>query len=270
MPFITQGKTNVKYLGIVAVCAVLAGTGIFLYQQYFDKKSAEIFTQSQQQEQQKALERNQGRGEVVESPSGTVDDATWKTYRNDEINLEFRYPEDYKVSEGKEMKGFDSGQMRTITIQNLDQNFSVTIQATSPDYSQGVGEGCCFSYAGKKIDLTLTDNELQKEINSQLGKGGGSILKMQRQPIGGKASVRFFRINSYSEQCVEETILIPLDGPVFTNILISSPNLVFFDIDKPYDEIAEYINTYQFLNDQNIKDNYSIFNQILSTFSFSD
>ena len=37
MPFITKGKTNIKYLAIVAVLAILAGTGIFLLRQNKDK-----------------------------------------------------------------------------------------------------------------------------------------------------------------------------------------------------------------------------------------
>lgn len=43
MPFIAQGKSNVKYLGIVAVCTALAVAGIFLYRQYSDKKAESIY-----------------------------------------------------------------------------------------------------------------------------------------------------------------------------------------------------------------------------------
>jgi len=47
MPFITQGKADIKYLVIVVVCAVLAGIGIFLYRQEVDKKVIEMPAPSQ-------------------------------------------------------------------------------------------------------------------------------------------------------------------------------------------------------------------------------
>ncbi len=46
MPFITQGKTNFKYLAIVLIVAVLVGAGIFLYQQDLDKKTEIVYQSS--------------------------------------------------------------------------------------------------------------------------------------------------------------------------------------------------------------------------------
>jgi hypothetical protein len=85
MPFITQGKTNVKYLAIVLVVAVLAGVGIFLYQQHVDKKSSEIFTQNQQQKETTVKDK-------------TVD---WQTYQNKEGGYLFKYPKEWSAETNK-------------------------------------------------------------------------------------------------------------------------------------------------------------------------
>lgn len=52
MPFIIQEKSNIKYLSIVVVLAVLAAAGIFLYQQNLNKKSIDSLAQEQQQVRQ--------------------------------------------------------------------------------------------------------------------------------------------------------------------------------------------------------------------------
>ncbi|MFA5742832.1 MAG: PsbP-related protein [Candidatus Paceibacterota bacterium] len=88
MPFITQGKINVKYLAIVLIVAVLAGAGILLYQQDLDKKSAEIFNQGQQ----KVLAGNQ----KIEGGTGVEEKAI---YNNKEYGFSINYPKNWTISE---------------------------------------------------------------------------------------------------------------------------------------------------------------------------
>jgi hypothetical protein len=88
MPFITQGKSNVKYLAIVIVSAVIVGAGIFLYKQYSDKKAAEIFNQ----DQQKILAGNQ----KIEDNAGVEEKAI---YNNKEYGFSINYPKNWTISE---------------------------------------------------------------------------------------------------------------------------------------------------------------------------
>jgi hypothetical protein len=133
MPFITQGKTNVKYLTIVVVLAILAGAGIFLCRQYLDRKAAEIFTQNQGACTQEAKICPDGSsvgrtGPNCEFAACAVGTAGWKTYSSEEHGFEIKYPLDFTEQQaefdGISLIKTDSGSSYYLRI-GVDKNYKI-------------------------------------------------------------------------------------------------------------------------------------------------
>jgi hypothetical protein len=82
MPFITQGKTNWKFLLIVIILAVIVGAGALWY-----SKRPE---QSYQPPEIKKTEN------VVKDET-----ADWKTYKSEEYGFEIKYPQNWTFKEEK-------------------------------------------------------------------------------------------------------------------------------------------------------------------------
>jgi eight-cysteine-cluster-containing protein len=78
MPFITQGKTNIKYILIVVILAAITGGGILAYQYWWLPK------QETQPPEIKLLEK-------VEDET-----ADWKTYIDDSYKVLYKYPPDWE------------------------------------------------------------------------------------------------------------------------------------------------------------------------------
>lgn len=70
MPFLTQGKTNWKYILIVAILAVIVGGGTF----WFSTKQEIPYQPTE-----------------IKKPEAT----DWKTYRNEKYGFEFKYPNNW-------------------------------------------------------------------------------------------------------------------------------------------------------------------------------
>jgi hypothetical protein len=86
MPFLTKGKTNWKYILILAFLAVIVGGGILVYLKYFEKEIISLT---------KFLEIKKPEKIKVEKPEIEKETANWKTYRNEEYRFEFKYPDNF-------------------------------------------------------------------------------------------------------------------------------------------------------------------------------
>jgi hypothetical protein len=78
MPFITQGKTNWKYIVIVVILSMIVGGGFLWYAKRPEKSPASV-----------ELKKTGQKSEV----------AGWKTYRSEEYGFEIQYPQDWEVNE---------------------------------------------------------------------------------------------------------------------------------------------------------------------------
>ncbi len=82
MPFLTQGKTNWKYIIIVLILAVIVGGGILIWVEKQKVPSIEL----------PKIEKPEKVGK--EEPRPENETANWRTYRNEEYGFEIKYPKE--------------------------------------------------------------------------------------------------------------------------------------------------------------------------------
>jgi len=99
MPFLTQGKTNWKYILIVFVLAVIVGGGILSYVKYLEREMVSITKFPEVKKPEKVEEET----------------ANWRTYRNEELGFEVKYPQQWTFKEQKmPAKGVTFGEEKKV------------------------------------------------------------------------------------------------------------------------------------------------------------
>ena len=197
-----------------------------------------------------------------------VSTKNWKTYRDEELNIEFQYPASYYIKTSNESL-FDTGKKKSIVV--IDENKRIfLLSAMSKDYGVGVGEGCCYHYSGDTINTKLSLNEISDTIKKL------NPIDIKRVTVDGIDGVRFFGIDSYIEAWGSDKILLPFQHGVYNNIMFYSHVLEYTDheYDNAEDaaeqekQLGENLKNKNFLNNSQIATSYNLFNQILSTFKF--
>ena len=147
MPFLIKGKTNWKYILIVVILAVIVGGGILSHVKYLEREIVSIIKFPEIKKSKK----------VVEDET-----ANWKTYRNGELGIEFKYSDKfievfgipYKMfaKKGKEgeMIGFSFGPPEKYSYTGL--MFTVY----TPDYEPPLTQSWPFYDWVGKGDVTET------------------------------------------------------------------------------------------------------------------
>lgn len=170
MPFITQGKTNLKYILIVIVLAVIVGGGILGYY-YSWIKELEI----------KLSEIELRLSEAKPSEDGT---ANWKIYRNDKYGYELKYPSGWNGNFKDDQ--FISFQSEDYTLQITIQHLPVSEKETS--IKELLAET---GYIGERVGSdTTTLNQKEIEVNG--------LTVIQRESLN--KNWRFSMINAYLKQ----------------------------------------------------------------------
>ncbi len=175
-----------------------------------------------------------------------VDSSSWKTFEDEEIGIAFKYPGGKEAKLESELNGIDTGDKKEIAT----EDFTVTL--TSEDYGMGISEGCCYYFPGKTVDLSQADESVKSVISKELGE----VYNFERVSVDGKAAVHFLRVNSYIASSVVETLLIPYDHEIYSNIMISGSRSDFFESEEA---IQEYI--------ENFESN-EVFEKFLASFEF--
>jgi len=99
MPFLTKGKTNWKYILIVFVLAVIVGGGILSYVKYLGREMVSITKFPEVKKPEKVEEET----------------ANWRTYRNEELGFEVKYPQQWTFKEQKmPAKGVTFGEEKKV------------------------------------------------------------------------------------------------------------------------------------------------------------
>ena len=187
--------------------------------------------------------------------------AGWKSYENADIGISFKYPEGEVELDDKTIPNLDTGKKVHVTVKGA------SMALTSADYTQGVGEGCCYYYSGNSLDMSLNDADAKAEIEKQFGE----IYSFERRAEFGGFS--FIRLSRYVSVHPVYTVLIPFEqGGDYANILLSGPGMGNFIIEnetgwsKPDMAGAlDYINNQKYKEDVDYQNKVAVFEKIVSS-----
>lgn len=170
-------------------------------------------------------------------------------YTNPDYGIKFSYPDD-DIRIDDTVSSLDKGKKVTISTSGI------SIVLTSEDYEPGVGEGCCYYFSGKSATS-------ESDISAVFGK----VYDFQTVQISGKDAFQFIRFNKYISVNPVLSVLIPVSGHDFSNILISGPTLGnFVKDDKPDEDAAiDYINNKKYEEDEDYKKDLVKFQSVIST-----
>ncbi len=156
--------------------------------------------------------------EEIEARNAGVSVEEWRANNGAEATYEnelfsFSYPATYTVTEHTEMEGFDTGSLLSVSVLNEDDDLVLLAQATSADFAEGIGEGCCYYFSGG-LDLSKEIAKIKTDIESQLGE----IYVPEKTEIANKPAVEFVYTTSYANTFAKAAHIAPIDHPVYDNV----------------------------------------------------
>jgi len=150
------------------------------------------------------------------------------TYTNDELGFSFKTIKNIEVVEENENKRFDTGKRKSFRLINKGR-FLASIDFTSSDYAEGVGEGGCTYYSGYSININESYDELLSKVQCFNPK------ELKKIKIDNKDAIRFYSKTEYANQWINEMMILPFNKNGYTNIVINGPVLKEMDRGSDYE-----------------------------------
>ncbi len=173
-------------------------------------------------------------------------------YANADYGIKFSYPDnDIRVDD--QVNDFDKGKKVTLSTSGI------SMVLTSEDYEPGAGEGCCYYFSGGSVNAATAEVEIEKEF--------GKVYDFKVVEVSGRDAFQFIRLNKYISVMPVLSVLVPVSGHGFSNLLISGPTLGNFVKDDKPDEAAaiDYINNKQYEEDEGYKNDLVRFQSVISS-----
>ncbi|HDZ54290.1 MAG TPA: hypothetical protein ENI19_00145 [Candidatus Nealsonbacteria bacterium] len=165
MPFITQGKTNLTYILIVIVLAVIVGGGILGYY-YSWIKELEV----------KLAELELKLPEVKPPEDETVN---WKTYRNEEYGFEVKYPSDFYFVEYDDKKQITFESKKWENYQANHPFINISIYETDLSVKDWIEDNFSpiqLSQKGDEEIVSGVQNEVTSKIEHKIIAGSDATI----------------------------------------------------------------------------------------------
>ncbi|MFA5742836.1 MAG: hypothetical protein WCX77_02840 [Candidatus Paceibacterota bacterium] len=203
MPFITQWKTNVKYLAIVIVVAALAGTGIILYP---NKNISPEEKQERPPQSQDIVEEIEG------LPSGIniLNKNGQKIIINNRDGYQVNIPQNWGDATVEDLSIKEKGEEAITLFEKNTQNW-VSIRSFTADSNMSLASW---------VENDIKNNPTTKynpyfKILGEENINGNNVYKMVNEdPITGKAYFYYIQVGSkiyeiqsdYSEKSVKDVV----------------------------------------------------------------
>lgn len=213
--------------------------------------------------------------------------AAWKTYTNEELGIELKYPTTYETNLG--INSDLKAKYSRVSVYDKERHDLFVMSFVSKYYVMpNLGVGCILPYYDqeKPINLGLSDKELEKELNKEMGSCG-DIIALKRIKLDSREAVRFYGISGgWGEYDISEYVVVSRTTVMnqdFYNILISGPMLTgflekgeneFYSKDEINEKAKSLLTDNQYLGILSANEaaktinQVNVFNQILSTFKF--
>lgn len=153
--------------------------------------------------------------------SNQRDISSWQIYENEDLGVKFKYPDEYDIQEGNELKDFDIGKKKDISVAPKKEEAGTifSIRAFSENFGIGIGEGCCFYYTDKPIDVNLPIDRIKDKLKDF------RPFEIKKIKLNGKVGIKFYSIKEYVGFWVIETYLFPINNSIYANLMVESPIL---------------------------------------------
>ena len=223
MPFITQGKANLKYILIVVILAAIVGGGVLVYQYWWLPK-----------QEAKTLE--------IKPPVVKDETASWEIYSDSDIGIGFKYPKNWYLNKKEIIFTQLSGPSKEGS-QHIYGNVFLIRNCFEIIVSENPFDEAYPTYR-KSIEMTYCEIDGgAKHIFSNLKQLEGSDKNVSVGKIGGLEVVKV--IDKTPPDNVEYEILFTIKGDRSFTII----NFLFSESQEYKEIFTNFISTFKFIEE---------------------
>jgi len=189
-------KFNLIVIGVLA-SVVLAG-GFYLWSQkktnstQTGEKKVVVDDSQKQNQQEQNQQQNKNNSSSTEEQ---IDTSNWKTYRNEELGFEIKYPKDWKI---KETTCYPENLVPCVILTNQKQRIDILYSENIKEFSAKIRGLKCYNESRCTIEELAAGCEKFNKIN-----------------IAGKDAIECHVVNSVLKTAWDEIIVQNIKGNVF-------------------------------------------------------